>query len=49
MKYNGTSWVEVGDAGFSAGSVSLTILALDSDDTPYVAYKDPDATMMRYE
>ena len=39
MKFDGTGWVKVGSAGFSAGEVSYTSLAIDND-TPYVAYRD---------
>ena len=37
MRYNGTSWVIVGIAGFSTASASPD-LVLDSNDTAYVAY-----------
>ena len=40
MKYNGTSWVAIGTAGFSAGEVAYVSLAFDSSDAPYVAYRD---------
>ena len=33
-------WETVGSAGFSAGKVSYTSLALDASGTPYVAYMD---------
>lgn len=33
-------WGNVGDAGFSAGEVLYTSLAINSNDTPYVAYLD---------
>ena len=39
-KFNGTSWVDVGNAGFSAGSADSTSIVLDSNNTPYVVYKD---------
>jgi uncharacterized repeat protein (TIGR01451 family) len=54
MRYNtGTNtWEPVGSAGFSAGQADFTSLALDSNDVPYVAYKDGgtsnEATVMRY-
>ena len=48
-----TKWETVGYAGFSAGSASHTSIALDSSDTPYVAYRDgassSKATVMKYE
>jgi hypothetical protein len=40
MKFNGSAWEQVGAAGFSAGVASFTSLALDNNDTPYVAYMD---------
>jgi uncharacterized repeat protein (TIGR02543 family) len=39
-EYNGTSWVNLGGDGISAGSASYVELAISSDDTPYVAYAD---------
>ena len=54
MKYNGTtsSWEIVGAAGFSAGNAYGISLALDSSNTPYVAYSDTansyKATVMKY-
>ena len=39
MKFDGTNWVTVGAAGFSAGTVLSTTLAL-AGSTPYVAYGD---------
>jgi len=52
MKYNGSSWAAVGSAAFSADSAEYTSLAIDSNDTPYVAFKDGAnggfATVMRY-
>ncbi len=46
-------WVNVGTAGFSAGGVNSTSLALDSSNTPYVAYMDVaygyQATVMKYD
>ena len=47
------SWVTVGNAGFSAGGVSFTSLALDGSGTPYVAYEDggnsSKATVMKFD
>ncbi|WP_261808006.1 fibronectin type III domain-containing protein [Paenibacillus sp. N3.4] len=40
MKYNGSSWVTVGSAGFSAGSAHYTSIAIDSSGTPYVVSQD---------
>ena len=52
MKYDGSSWVQVGDVGFSAGSTESTFIAIDSSDTPYVVYQDnanaDKATVMKY-
>ena len=52
MKYTGSAWVLVGSADFSAGAVADTTLALDSNNTPYVAYLDyangNKATVMKY-
>ena len=53
LKLDGTSWVPVGSAGFSAGSVASLALALAPDGTPYVAYEDGDhagqATVLRFD
>ena len=55
MKYDSSSseWVAVGTAGFSAGSVKYTSLALSPDGTPYVAYEDGaesnKVTVMKYD
>lgn len=40
MKYNGSSWVDVGTAGFSPDIAYFITLALTSTDTPYVAFAD---------
>ena len=52
MKYNGSSWVNVGSAGFSADGVEYTSIAIDSSGKPYVVYYDWDnsgkATVMKY-
>ncbi|RMG90329.1 MAG: choice-of-anchor D domain-containing protein, partial [Chloroflexi bacterium] len=52
MKYNGSSWVTVGSAGFSAGYAYYTSIALDASGTPYVVYEDYGngykATVMKY-
>ncbi len=39
-KFNGSSWVDVGTPGFSAGFAAYTSLAFDSADSPYVVYSD---------
>lgn len=39
MKYNGTTWVVVGVAGFST-TASYQQLAIDNNGTPYVAYRE---------
>jgi len=54
MKYNGSSWVNVGSAGFSAADfVYYTSIAIDVSGTPYVVYQDPGnsskATVMKYD
>ncbi len=39
MKFDGTNWVDVGNAGFSAGTADWTSLAFSPvDSQPYVAY-----------
>jgi hypothetical protein len=52
MKFDGTNWVNVGHAGFSAGEAYYTILAISSSDDPYVAYMDVadsgKATVMKF-
>jgi len=40
MKFNGTNWVNVGTAGFSAGVVGGVSLAFSPSGEPYVAYQD---------
>jgi TPR repeat protein len=40
MKYNGSAWETVGNAGFSAGSISSISLRFGSEGTPYVSYRD---------
>jgi len=42
MKYSTTTyvWINVGTPGFSAGEASYTSLAIDSNNVPYVAYRD---------
>ena len=54
MKYTGSAWAPLGQAGFSAGYIGGwgLSLALDSSNTPYVAYADTangtNATVMRF-
>jgi hypothetical protein len=52
MKYDGSSWINVGNAGFSTGSVGDTSIAIDATGTPYVVYRDVinrhKATVMKY-
>jgi len=40
MKFNGSSWVTVGNAGFSAGQIRYHSMTIDSSDIPYVIYCD---------
>ncbi|MDC1395791.1 T9SS type A sorting domain-containing protein, partial [Bacteroidia bacterium] len=40
MKYNGSAWVTVGNAGLSDGKVYNTSLAIDVSGTPYLGYRD---------
>ena len=40
MKFNGSSWVNVGSPGFSAGGANFTSIAIDGSGTPYVVYED---------
>ena len=51
MKFNGTTWENVGTPGFSAGGASSTSLAFNGS-TPYVAYTDvgnsSKATVMKF-
>jgi len=51
-RYNGTAWVNVGQAGFSTAGAHYTSLAFNSSGEPYVAYQDhgnsEKATVMRF-
>ena len=53
MKFNGTNWVYVGNAGFSEGETDLTSLAFNPSGQPYVAYSDwangYKATVMKFD
>jgi hypothetical protein len=40
MKFDGTNWVNAGNAGFSAAEADWTCLAFNSSGVPYVAYND---------
>ena len=50
MKFDGNSWVTVGNAGFS--TANYTAIAIDSNNTPYVVYQDmghsDKATVMKF-
>src|SRR5207248_2304740 len=52
MKFDGSSWIMVGSAGFSAGGASYTTIAFDGSGTPYVVYQDGGnsngATVMKF-
>src|SRR3989338_8749339 len=52
MKYNGSSWVTVGNPVFSSGNAWFVSLGLDSSNIPYVAFVDGannnKATVMKY-
>jgi len=52
MKFDGTNWVNVGNAGFSAGPVAYTSLAFSPSGEPYVAYVENGtsgkATVMKF-
>lgn len=49
MKFNGTSWEVVGMLGFSPGlataRANYVSLAIDKNNTPYIAYSHSDATL----
>lgn len=53
MKYNGSSWELVGDAGFTSTATDEITFAIDPNDIPYVAYLDGDgyvdAIAMKYD
>ncbi|MCX7111997.1 MAG: hypothetical protein NTX45_18095 [Proteobacteria bacterium] len=53
MKYDTSTWVNVGIAGFSAGAVQHSSLAIAPDGKPYLAYVDGgnsnNATVMMYD
>ena len=40
MKYNGSSWENVGSPGFSDSAVQTPGIAIDNSGTPYVVYQD---------
>jgi len=52
MTFDGTNWINVGSAEFSAGQAAHTALAIDASGTPFVAYEDASvnekATVMKY-
>ena len=54
-KYNGTEWINVGSRSFSTGAIDYPSIAIDSNDTPYVAFNNQvmegmegKATVMKY-
>jgi hypothetical protein len=53
MKFDGSNWVNVGNAGFSAGDAWYTSLAFSPTGQPYVAYMDwanaQNATVMKFD
>ncbi len=53
MKFDGSSWILVGSAGFSAGIVEYITIDISSDGIPYVAYSDfannNKATVMKFD
>ena len=53
MEYDGSNWVTVGAAGFSAADVAYTNIAIGSQGILYVVYKDyaneSKATVMKYD
>jgi len=56
MKYDGSNWVTVGNAGFSAGYATFTDIAIDRNGIPYVIYENyingfsgGKATVMKYD
>ena len=40
LKFNGTSWVNVGQRGFASGGAYDVSLVLDHNNTPYIAYSN---------
>jgi hypothetical protein len=53
MKFDGTSWTAVGESGFSGTDeyASEISIAIDSEDSPYVAYRDNSGkpTVMKFD
>ncbi len=53
MKFDGTNWVNVGNAGFSEGTAGWTSLAFSPTGEPYIAFQDNAdsnrATVMKYD
>ena len=53
MKFDGTNWVNVGNAGFSTGGVECSSLAFSPSGQPYLAYRDNGysgkATVMKFD
>jgi hypothetical protein len=52
-KFDGASWVPVGNLGFSEGAADYMALAIDKDDVPWLAFRDgahgQRLTVMRYK
>jgi hypothetical protein len=48
MKYNGTSWVFVGNPNISGGGADSPSLVIDSYGTPIIAYTDGNAQVKRF-
>ena len=50
MKFNGTTWVNAGNAGFSEGIAYFTSLAFSpANGQPYVAFAAGKATVMKFD
>jgi len=53
MKFDGTNWVNVGNAGFSVGAAYYISLSFDSYGNPFVAFRDfgntERATVMKFD
>lgn len=46
-KFDGTNWMLVGNAGFSDSNPFTISLALDGNDMPYVAYREPGKAIVK--
>jgi hypothetical protein len=53
MKFDGTNWIDVGNAGFSEGHATFESLAFSPSGEPYIAYRDSintgKATVMKFD